>query len=194
MAGQAGSPTDNPLLRGLFGTLQTGSAQSASTADIWQQLRVNAGEIQFRAQGAAQPYDPVAVEQAGRAILTANGVNAATVSSFRGVAGEWNQARQRLAQLEDGQQITASEIWRPPWAITTSGEVPSRYRIRSQWQFENAAGIDPFQWRADELDGPLSTVPEALSQAPPPTKTYPPELILGASGPPKLVSYEIEQI
>lgn len=194
MAEPPPAPTDVPLLRGLFGTLQSAAAQGLGTADIWQQLRVNAGTWQFQAQGVQQPYDPAAVEEAGRQILSAQGVNGATVSTFRGVAGSWLGAKQALGRLEPGQQITANAIFTPPWAQTDNDLTPSRYRIRTQWQFQNAAGVDVYQWRADELTGPLTSPEAATAQAAAPANTYPPQALLAGSEQPVLTDFEIEQI
>jgi hypothetical protein len=194
MAGEDVAPTDVPLLRGLFGTLQAGAAAGSQTADIWQDLRVNAGSWQFAAQGVAQPYDMTAVEEAGRQILSAQGINGATVSTFRGVAGQWLGAKQALANLDPGQQITAGAIFVPPWSQTAGDLTPSRYRIRTQWQFTNAAGVDVYQWRADELSGPLTTPADATVQAMVPANTYPPQALLAGSELPVLSDFEIEQI
>jgi hypothetical protein len=194
LAGGDDGPTGNPLLRMLFGNLQTAAVQGLDTASIWQSLRTSAGEYQFRLAGAEQPYDPAAVEEAGRQILSANGVNASTVSSFRGVAGEWNAARGRLAELEPDQQITSNAIFRPPWAVTDDPNVPDRYRIRTQWQFEASNGATFSQWQSNEIDGPLLGTADALTQAPAPANTYPPQLVLGDAPPPSLLGFEIEQI
>lgn len=194
MAGPAASATDSPLLRGLFGVFQTSSAARADTSTIWSDLRTAAGSWQFSAQGVAQPYDPAAVQEAGRAILSAQGIDAGAVSTFRGLAGQWRNAAERLQALEPGQQITGNEIFVPPWAATASSNVPSRYRIRSQWQFEAANGVTFNQWRADELTGPLTTTVDAVTQVPPPTNTYPPQDILSDAGPPTLLGYQVEQI
>lgn len=192
-AGQI-EPTDVPLLRGLFGVLQTGAQQRLSTSDIWQNLRVAAGTWQFQAQGQAQPYDPAAVETAGRQILGAQGIRGDTVSTFRGVAGQWLAAKQRLAGIDGSQQITNREIFQPPWAITDNDAVPSRYRIRSQWQITPTTGESFTRWKADELTGPLTTLPDALSEAEPTANTESGQMILSGGEPPVLLDYEIEQI
>ena len=173
---------------------QTGAAAGLNTTDIWSSLREAAGASLFQAQGVAQPYDPAAVQAAGAQILSQQGVNAATVSTFRGLAGQWNQARANLGALEPDQQITPSAIFQPPWATTNDPNVPSRYRIRTQWQFESATGAVFTQWVNNQIDGPLLGTADALSQAPPPKNTYPPQQILADAGPPSLLGFEIEQI
>lgn len=186
--------TDVPLLRGLFGVLQTGAAQHLDTATIWQNLRTAAGTWQFQAQGQPQPYDPAAVESAGRQILSAQGIRGDTVSTFRGVAGQWLAAQQHLAGIGSSAQITRQDIFTPPWSQTASDAVPSRYRIRTQWQITPAAGESFTTWKSDELTGPLTTLPDALSEAEPSANTQSGQQILSGGEPPVLTGYEIEQV
>ena len=188
------APTDVPLLRGLFGVLQTGAAAGRDTSSIWQSLRQAAGSWQFQAQGVPQPYDPAAVEEAGRSILSARGIRGDTVSTFRGVAGSWLGAKQALATLGRDQQITAGHIFVPPWSTTASAATPSRYRIRTQWQITPAGGEAFTQWKADEVTGPLTTLNDALSQAEPTANTTSGQQILSGGEPPVLIDYELEQI
>lgn len=194
MADSQPGATDSPLLRGLFGVFQSGAAQHAATADIWTDLRTAAGTWQFQAQGVEQPYDPAALQDAGREILRAQGINAATVSTFRGVAGQWLGAHNSLASRDPGEQIVASDIFTPPWSQTSDAAVPSRYRIRTQWQVEPAAGDIFTRWKNDELDGPISDIDAALSEAEPTPDTESGRQLLSGGGPPTLIDYEIEQI
>lgn len=187
-------PTDVPLLRGLFGTLQTGAQQHLDTATIWQNLRQAAGTWQFQAQGVQQPYDQAALEAAGRAILSAQGIRGDTVSTFRGVAGQWLAAKERLAGLDGSQQITSRELFTPPWATTTESSTPSRYRIRSQWQIEPTVGDAFSVWKSDELTGPLTNTDDILAQALPPDTGSPKVLTTLGDTPPTLIDYEVEQI
>lgn len=194
MAGPAPLPTDSPLLRGLFGVFQSGAAVGASTSEVWQDLRTAAGSWQFQAQGIAQPFDPAAVTEAGRQILSAQGINAATVSTFRGVAGSWLSAANSLQRLEQNQQITARDVFTPPWSITAGENTPSRYRVRTQWQIEPAVGDVFTKWKADEVTGPLTTLADVLGQAEPTANTQSGQQILSGLFAPVLLSYEIEQI
>ena len=187
-------PTDVPLLRGLFGVLQTAVQQRLDTSSIWSSLRQATGNWQLQAHGAAQPYNPAVAEAAGAAVLNAAGIRGDTVSTFRGVAGSWLQAKQRLAQLGENAQITAGAIFTPPWARTADSAVPSRYRIRTQWQVQSAAGDVFTRWKQDELTGPLSTLADALAQAAPDPSTDSGRMLLSGVGPPQLIDMEIEQL
>lgn len=194
MPEEPGVATDSPLLRGLFGVFQAGAAQGKNTSDIWSDLRSSAATWQFQAQGVQQPYDPAALQDAGREILRAQGIGATTVSTFRGVAGQWLGARTSLANRAPGEQVTASDIFRPPWARTADSSVPSRYRIRTNWQVEPAAGDVFTRWKADELDGPIADIDSALAQAEPTPDTDSGRQLLGGVGAPTLLGYEIEQV
>lgn len=186
--------SDNPLLRGLFGVLQSGAAQGATTSQIWTDLRSAAATWQLQAQGAAQPYDPAELQSTGAAILSAQGINAATVSVFRGIAGQWLQAQQRLQGLDSQAQITSGSVFTPPWAQTANTAVPDRYRIRTQWQFESGSGAISTVWKSDELAGPLSTTADAIDEAAPSPSTQSGQQILSGTGAPTLLSFEIEQV
>lgn len=188
------APTDVPLLRGLFGVLQAGAAQRLDTASIWSDLRTAAGSWQFQAQGLPQPFDQAAVTAAGTAILSAQGIRGDTVSTFRGVAGQWLGAKQALAQLGENAQITSAAIFTPPWASTNTPAVPSRYRIRTQWQIQPAAGEVFTQWRTDEITGPLSTLQAAVGQAQANVDASTYLQALSSGGPPSLLDAEIEQV
>lgn len=173
---------------------QTGAAQGKQTADIWSDLRANAASWQFQAQGLAQPYDPAALQDAGREILRAQGINAATVSSFRGIAGQWLGAKTSLADRDPEAQVMASDIFTPPWSRTSDSAVPSRYRIRTQWQVEPAAGDVFTRWKADEIDGPIGNLDDVLGGAEPTPDTESGRQILSGATAPVLLDYEIEQI
>lgn len=194
MADETVPASASPLLRGLFGVFQQSAAAHADTAQIWQDLRVSAGTWQAQAQGLPQPYDPADLEAAGREILRGQGINAATVSSMRGVAGQWNGAKQRLQARDPGEQIMASDIFTPPWARTDTDVVPSRFRVRTQWQITPTDGNVFTRWKADEITGPLTNIEGLLSQAEPDASTQSGQQILSGNEPPVLVDYELEQI
>lgn len=194
MADGPQGPFDSDLLRGLFGSFQAGAAGHAATADIWSDLRSNAASWLFAAQGRETPYDPAELQQVGKGILTAQGIDAATVSTWRGLAGQWLQAKENLAGREPGEQVLASDIFQPPWATTNDSSVPSRYRIRTQWQVEPAAGDVFTRWRTTEIEGEITDLDSLLAQGQPTPDTTSGRLILSGIGPPELLDYSVEQI
>lgn len=173
---------------------QTGAAQHKATEDIWTDLRTNAASWQFQAQGREQPYDPGELEAAGREILRAQGVDAATVSTFRGIAGQWLGAKTSLGNRDPEEQIMASDIFVAPWARTADASVPSRYRVRTLWQVEPAAGDIFTKWKNDEIDGPLTTINDLLANTQPTPDTESGRQILSGATGPTLLDYELEQI
>jgi len=174
--------------------MQSAAAAHQDTTSIWQGLRQLTGEWTLKAQGATQPYDPGAVDAAGRAALSSQGIRGDTVSTFRGVAGQWLGAKQALAQLGENAQVTSKEIFQPPWAITNNPGVPSRYRIRTQWQIESAAGDVFTRWKSDEITAPLTTAGDALAQATAAGQGTAGHGVTLGSTAPVLLDYEIEQI
>jgi hypothetical protein len=178
----------------MFGVFQTAASQGLGTAEIWDSLRTAAGEQLFRAQGAQQPYDPDAVTAAGAQILSQNGINATAVSTFRGVAGQWLGAQQRLAALDEQSQITSSEIFVPPWATTNTSATPDRYRVRAEWQFDTPDGDVATVWKTDEVQTPLTNTTDLLGQIAVDPVIDSPEVFKLAASAPVLRSYQIEQI
>lgn len=158
-------PYDNPLLSGSFGVLQSEAASRASTQDVWRALRINAGTWQWQAQGGGELPPVGELERAGAQILHDQGVTIQHVNAYRQVAGQWRYAKESLQRLESDQQITAREIWQPPWATSTSSEVPSRYQVRLQWQMQSATGELGTVWGTYELENPLTTLNDVIDQA-----------------------------
>jgi len=155
----------NPLLSGLFGAFQAGAAGRLDTASIWQSLRQAAGSWQLQATGELQNATMDEIDATGREVLSAQGVNAAGVSTYRGIAGQWLAAKTRLQGLDQDQQITAREIFTPPWSTTAGAATPDRYRIRANWEITTPDGTVLNQWGSYELTTPLTNLTDVLAQA-----------------------------
>lgn len=194
MAEPQPAPTDVPLLKGAFGALQAAAQAHKDTSEVWQDLRSTVGSWALSTQGVRAPYDPAEADSLGRQILSAQGIRGDTVSTFRGVAGQWLGAKESLHAVEPTAQITGSEIFTPPWSTSSSPLVPSRYAFRTQWQFETGDGGVASVWRYDEVTAPLTTVNDLLAEVqsrPPPTS---PPIWQLAAAPPVLTDYHLEQI
>lgn len=192
MAEEDPGPVGNALARGMFGGFQAGSAGREDTASVWSRLRETAASWQFAAQGREQPYDPAELQSAGREILRAQGINVQVVNTFRGLAGQWRAAKEALNRADPDTQIVSGQIFRPPWSTTASDAVPTRYRLRTQWQFQTTAGDAAEVWKTDEITAPLTTIGDALSQASiRPDITSPPLFTMAAS-PPVMTDYQLE--
>ena len=184
----------NPLLSGLFGSFQAGAAGRQDTASIWQSLRQAAGSWQLQATGQLQQATADEIETAGRQVLSAQGVNAANVSTYRGIAGSWLAAKTRLQGLDQDQQITAREIFVPPWSTTANSPAPDRYRIRAQWELTTPEGEVLNKWGSYELTTPLTNLTDVLAQAQAqagtvPTSDWPAGAVVTG-----INDYELEQI
>ena len=155
----------NPLLSGLFGAFQAGAAQQLDTASIWQSLRQAAGSWQLQASGQLENATVNEIEAAGVNVLSSQGISAASVSTYRGIAGQWLAAKTRLQGLDMDAQTTAREIFVPPWSTTAGQNVPSRYRIRAQWEITTPDGTVLNQWGSYELTTPLTNLNDVLAQA-----------------------------
>lgn len=190
----AWGPRDNPLLSGLFGVFQSGSAARQSTADVWSALRVAAGTWQWQSQGKGELPSQAELESSGAEILRSQGVGLQEVNTYRAIANQWRTARENLQALGQGDQIYNQAIFQPPWAQTQGDEQPSRYRVRVQWEITPAQGDSFNTWGTYEVDSPITSLQDILDQAgqmvaKKPTSNTP----LGAvvSG---INSYELEQI
>lgn len=156
---------ENPLLSGSFGVLQSEAASRAGTASIWQALRINAATWQWQARGGGPLPSTAELEAQGAQILREQGVTIQHVNQYRRIAGEWRQAKERLQRLQQNQQITAGEIWQPPWARTSGAATPSRYRIRVQWQVTGPEG-EMFPVRGTyEIEQTITSLNDVIDQA-----------------------------
>lgn len=165
MAGQGGSPQGDRLLAGLFGTFQSTIQNQVSTADLWSALRVNAATWFYQAGGGG-PLPPAAdLEAQGARILSQQGVGIQQVNQYRALSNQWNQAKQSLQALDENEQLTARNIFRPPWATSGKSGVEPQYRARILWQVTDPQG-NPFQVRGTyQLQAPLTNIADVISQA-----------------------------
>lgn len=165
MASEPWGPYDNPLLSGSFGVLQSEAASRATTQDIWQALRINAATWQWQAQGGGPLPSAAELEAQGREILSQQGVTIQHVNAYRQIAGQWRTARENLQRAGADQQITASEIWQPPWAQTTGAADTPRYRVRVQWQITAPSGEMSTVWGSYEIGQPITSMNDVIDQA-----------------------------
>jgi hypothetical protein len=194
MAGGSDWEGQNKLLSGLFGSFQQAASNFAGTSDLWTQLRVTAATWAFQAQGGGDLPSGADLESAGAEILRGQGVGIQAVNTYRGIAGQWRGAKQVLHGLDDDEQIPAAAIFSPPWATTSSGAVPNRYRIRVEWEFNPDIGDSYTQWSNYELTGPLTSVADALAQAAQMKGRNPKSDDPGGAQGPYVNDYELEQI
>lgn len=145
--------------------LQSEAASRAGTADIWQALRINAATWQWQARGGGPLPSLAELEATGRQILSEQGVTIQHVNAYRRIAGEWRQSRERLQRLQSDQQITAGEIWQPPWAKTAGADVPARYQVRVQWQITLPTGEMQAMRGTYEIQSPLTSLNDVIDQA-----------------------------
>lgn len=194
MAEHGGWPHASPLLSGLFGSLQQAAINRASTAETWRQLRLSAGEWAWQTSGQTERPDDATLEANGQAILRAQGVGIQEVNAYRKVANEWRSAKEQLHGTSPDDQLTAREIFQPPWSQTANAPVPDRYRVRVQWEVSPQSGDAFTTWGSYELDSPLTSLSDLLDQAgqlvgKKPTSGIPlGAVVKGAS------DYELEQI
>lgn len=165
MAGGPWSGSQNSLLSGLWGSFQSAAINHSPSTDLWSDLRINAAKYYLGSLGEKVPTDDTYLEEIGRPILSAAGVNPGNVNIYRQVAGEWLAAKNNLATTASEQQIEGNAIFVPPWATTTDNLTPSRFRIRINATWTNQADEAINGWKTYELFGPLSSLGEALDNA-----------------------------
>lgn len=194
MASQSSWPGSNSLLSGLFGSLQQAARDHLPTADVWQSLRVAAGTWQNQAAGEPADLTPDQLAASGREILAQAGVGIKNVNTYRGIAGEWNRAKEALHAADLDDQITASHVFVPPWATTTGDEQLSRYRLRIEWEITPEIGDSFTKWHSYELTAPLGSIGDALDQAGAKIAGDKYLSLLAGDSEPTINDYEIEQI
>lgn len=191
MPGGPWSSSQNGLLSGLWGVFQSAVQDNLPTSDIWTQLRITASTYYYQSRGESVPRDETALEDLGRSVLSQAGVNAGNVSTYRMVAGNWLRSKVALANTALDEQISGNAVFVPPWATTTSSQVPTRIRARVNATWTNQAGEEITGWKTFEMFGPLTTPGALIDQAS--------ALITGSdkyqvSGLVSVNDYELEQI
>lgn len=194
MAESGGWPNASPLLSGLFGSLQQAAVNHLSTADTWAQLRLDTGSWAQQMSGTGEDLSDAELIAKGQQILSAQGVGIQQVNTYRALANQWRSAKENLLAMDPADQIRGQSIFVPPWAQTTSSAVPSRYRVRVQWEVEPTVGDSFTTWGSYEVSSPLTSLEDLLDQAgalvgKKPTSNVP----LGATVT-RAADYELEQI
>lgn len=194
MPGPGWGASENPLLSGLFGVLQAGASARQSTADVWSSLRVNAATWAWKNQGLGELPARDVLEANGQEILRNAGVGIREVNAYRAIANQWRTAKENLHQAGDADQITARDIFQPPWSQTAQAGVPERYSVRVQWEVTPTEGDAFTTWGTYEMESPLTSLQDILDQAgqlvgQKPTSDMPPgALVTGVA------DYQLEQI
>ena len=194
MPGGPWSDYQNPLLSGLFGTFQESAQAGDDTSSVWTALRQAAGNWYYQSQGITPPASAAELESTGASVLSAQGVSAANVSTYRGIAGSWQQAKTNLQALNPADQIPGEAIFVPPWSTTANSAVPDRYRIRVEWTQIQENGELTQRWGSYELSGPLSSINNALYQATAIALRERNSGVVSSASVPQATDYEIEQI
>lgn len=154
----------NPLANALFGAFQAAAARRATTADVWRDLRIAAARTQRQILGETEQLPETELERIGAGLLRQNGLTIGVVNRYRGIAGEWLHAKQRLHRLGEGDQITSAEIFTPPWARTRGGETPSRYRVRIKWATTGPDETEVSGWASFETERQLTSTSDLLGE------------------------------
>ena len=194
MPGAPWSDYQNPLLSGLFGTFQESAQAGDDTSSVWSALRQAAGNWYYQSLGITPPSSEAELESTGASVLSEQGVSASNVSTYRGIAGTWAQAKENLMALNPADQIPGEAIFTPPWSTTADASVPDRYRIRVNWQWSPEGEEPTSQWATYELNGPLSSVNNAIGQSLQLAQGSDYWVALTNSSTPAANDFEIEQI
>jgi hypothetical protein len=161
-------PNDaDSVLSSLWGSLVNGAASGRDAANMWQSLREGAYSRAESILNITSPTTPTEAEiQAKGQELIAH-VTVMDMNRYTKMAGEYLAARQNLQTLDLNQQITGNSIFTPRWATTADNPaVPTRYRIRVLRSITyRGIGTTTEKWSTYEINAPLTTVADALSQA-----------------------------
>lgn len=167
MAG-IGDQSPDDVLRGLFGNLVASAQAGLNTADVWAQLRASAQSWAEGVLSTTLGRTPTDDEVNASASQLLRGVSATDVSRWRGIAGKAVTAHNNLLALNEGDQITGSAVFTPPWSVSANNVgLPETYRVRIQWdiEFRGFNTISRTEWATYDLNGPLTNVQDVISQA-----------------------------
>lgn len=187
-------PNDRPLLTGAFGSFQSAALAGLSTSEVWSKLREVVGQWAFSTSGAAGTPTVSELEDTGREILSQQGIGIQQVNTYRALAGQWRGAKERIASLDQGAQIDAAAIFRPPWAATAGPAVPSQYRARVNWQITPSSGDVFTRWSTYTLTTPLMSKGDVLAQATASMEDDKYLQILSGGAPVEALEFQVEEV
>lgn len=158
----------SPNLRSLFPAILSATQARASTAEVWQAIRESATSAATHVLGVVLGRAPTDQEILAGASKYLQGIDAAAVSSARGVAGAMVRAHDNLVARDPATQVLADAIARPPWAITVNQQgIREQYRIRVKraLTFHGFTDVTMEEWATYDLTGPITSVADALATA-----------------------------
>jgi hypothetical protein len=194
MADDEDWPGQNSLLGGLFGVFQSTIQEHVSTAGLWSALRTNAATLYYQSQGGGETPTEDELQETGRRILSEQGVNIQSVNTYRKLSNQWATAKQRLQSGDSAEQISAGDIFVPPWAQTAQPGVDARYRLRVGWQIEPADDDPYIKWASYEANSPLTSLDDLFEQASDLMTGDKYVQLLNGGDLPGIADYELEQI
>lgn len=162
MPGGPWSNQRNNLLDGLFGVFQRATNGRSTTAELWSDLRINAARVYRDTLGISNRASEEELEELGRSVLKNAGINLQNVNTYRSISGSWLRARNALLATDERGQIEPNAIFVAPWAKTTGGEIPSRFRIRARARYINEMGEEVTGWHSFETQSPLTSPTDLL--------------------------------
>lgn len=163
-------PSDpNDVLGGLYGSIYAARASGGGSAsNIWDAIRAGAAswaESVLSVTGSAAPTQAEIDAAAGQLL---SGVTVSDVNRYNQIAGAQTAAHQNLQSQGLYDQIMGTSIFTPPWSTTAGNPaIPDRYRIRvlRSITVRGFTTIERQEWASYELEGPLTSVIQALAQA-----------------------------
>lgn len=126
--------------------------------------------------------------------MSEQGIGIQQVNTYRALAGSWKSAADHVQGIDPRDQITARDIFVPPWAKTATAGVPDEYRVRVEWTITPTVGDSYTKWSSYQVTSPLTNIADVIQQAT--TKAQGDRYIyqLSSGGAPAVNSYQIEQI
>lgn len=156
------------VLRGLFGNLVAAASDGLGAQNMWNALRSGAQNWAASVLSVTSPEPPTQEEINAAAQGLIQHVTVTDMNRYASLAGQYINAKNTLAALGTGDQITGEAIFNPPWANTADNPaIPTRFRIRvlRDITVHGFTAVQRQEWSTYELSGALTTLDSALNQA-----------------------------
>jgi len=137
-------------------------------ANMWDAIRSGAEQWAASVLSVTSGTAPTqaAIDAATQQLI--GNVTISDVNRYTQLAGDYLRAKENLQTQGLYDQIMGTSVFTPPWAQTAGNPaVPDRYRIRvlRDITVRGFTTINRQEWASYELEGPLTSVIQALAQA-----------------------------
>lgn len=156
------------ILMGSFTTFQGAASQGLSATNMWSALRQSANSWAQSVLSGGRQGAPTDEQVQAKANALLAHVRITDVNRYAQIIGQWQKARNNITSKDPLEQITAGDIFTPPWSKTSGNPaIPQSYTLRVEWDRRDLIGHKAYErvWKSYTITGPLTNVQDLLARA-----------------------------